>query len=334
MTTLKDHSYISRAEVSAWISRVRSKSASKLRNNEAQTRRVLIDPLLRVLGWDIENENEVMSEYQVYGDRADYVMLTNDRPCFLVEAKSFDANLSDIKHVVQAVNYGNTLNVPFSVLTDGKGIAVYAVHAPVQMPDKLFKYVDLTESSVEDVTEVLQLISKGSVLSGRLSSEWDKEWNRRFMEKDFHVRHTGIVNEAFRQTVLRTELAMGSRLQSVSGSNNFRSDSGKQVQFSMSSPYKGSDDTWFLKIDPRHLEGDVFVLWTTNSDNLWVFPTSELSAYLSAIPLSGRKKGAKTWDPRVRARPGKEILWTHSKRHGELDVSRWRYKHEDNSISS
>jgi hypothetical protein len=312
--------------VERWIERVRTISPSKLTSNEAQTRRVLIDPLLRLVGWDIENENEVLSEYQLYGDRADYVMANAEGPVLLVEAKPFESNLSDIKNVVQAVNYGNTLNVPFSVLTDGKGIAIYAVHAPVQMSDKLFKYVNIAHDTAAKVAELLDLISKDSVLSGRLSAAWSLEWKRRVLERDFHVRHTGIVDEAFRRAVLGAEIAMGSRLMNESSANSFTSDDGMAVQFSMSSPYKCAEDTWFLKIDPRHLEGDVFVLWTANSRNCWAFPTSELLAFLSAIPLSGRKQGAKTWDPRVRIRNGKEVLWTHRSKYGELDVSKWRFQ--------
>ncbi len=66
--------------------RIRS-YADVLRENETRTRMALIDPLLRVLDWDVSDPG-VTPEYRVQDRRADYALLGHDgSPVAVVEAK-------------------------------------------------------------------------------------------------------------------------------------------------------------------------------------------------------------------------------------------------------
>lgn len=304
------------------IDRVKSLASRKTppSMNESQTRRVFVDPLLRCAGWDVDGIDEVQSEYPVLDKRVDYGILNSGRPILLVEAKKFGSNLNDVAAIAQSVNYGNTLNVPFSVLTDGRSIGVYKVHAPVAMPDKLFRFADLVTSSREVIDETLGLISKPSVLTGETSRRWELEWGRRKRLDDFHVRHDGIVDENLRRVVIGVEEQLGITLQNEGVMNTFRANDGRLFRFYMSSPYQGSQDTWFLKIDPRHFECDIFVLSSADASVRWIVPTEPLKAFLKGIPLSARKRGAKTWDPRFRFRDGKSVLWTNEDEYGSFPL--------------
>ena len=76
--------------------RVKNQS-SRLAANEADTRCVLIEPVLKALDWDTMDTRQVRREYNPYrkGDRrsrrkVDYVLFIDDAPCVLIEAKKLD----------------------------------------------------------------------------------------------------------------------------------------------------------------------------------------------------------------------------------------------------
>ena len=91
-----------------------------LRRSEYNTRILLIDPVLRKLGWDVEEPELVQMEVELArpkGLRADYVLLEHGEYVAIVEAKSFGRDLRDGRG--QAVEYAGYADVPLFVLTDG-----------------------------------------------------------------------------------------------------------------------------------------------------------------------------------------------------------------------
>jgi len=93
----------------------------QLQTNEAVTRAVLIDPVLRALGWDIANPAMVEVEKPVSSGRTsgylDYY-LVGESPV-IIEAKKLGERLED--HFLQIVQYAFTLNqnIGSIFLTDG-----------------------------------------------------------------------------------------------------------------------------------------------------------------------------------------------------------------------
>ena len=93
---------------------------SSLRENETRTRMALIDPLLRVLGWDVSDPSVVTPEYNVGNGRADYALLNRDeRPAALIEAKHFSEPLERTNHQEQVFTYALMQQVRYAGLTDG-----------------------------------------------------------------------------------------------------------------------------------------------------------------------------------------------------------------------
>ncbi len=81
-----------------------------LENSEAQTRIVLIDPVLRAVGWDTSNPAMVRSEYGANGGRADYALLNpeTESPLIIVEAKKLGdvhLRLHREQHIPQIAGY-------------------------------------------------------------------------------------------------------------------------------------------------------------------------------------------------------------------------------------
>lgn len=91
-----------------------------LKKNEAATRAVLIDPVLRSLGWDTANTNMVEVEKTMDSVRADYALYdSNSIPCIIIEAKALGTNLNQKKLVMSLVSYAFSFGLNDVFLTDG-----------------------------------------------------------------------------------------------------------------------------------------------------------------------------------------------------------------------
>ena len=106
---------------------------SALRQSEALTRYVLIDPLLRELGWDTEDPDSVRPEYRDAGGYADYALMGLDRPAALTEAKKLGEPLTS--GIEQALNYCNRQGINFMIVTDGDRWELYEVFRQARIED-------------------------------------------------------------------------------------------------------------------------------------------------------------------------------------------------------
>ena len=144
--------------------------------NEADTRALLIEPMLGALGWDVHDLDEVNREYRVYdGTLLDYALKVGGDPRLFVEAKPLLKSLDDKQFIAQTVNYANNAGVVWCVLTNGLQYRVYKSNEPVEMERKLLFEVDVedarNEARVEEVTKLLSYLGRESIESGRLD-EW------------------------------------------------------------------------------------------------------------------------------------------------------------------
>ena len=115
-----------------------------LRANEALTRSVLIDPLLRALGWDTENPAQVLPEFHVSnGDEvADYALLTDGgEPAVIVEAKSLGTPLAEV--ALKTGKYCYVCGYSHFATTDGGNWTLYETNRDGQLEDKKIARFDL-----------------------------------------------------------------------------------------------------------------------------------------------------------------------------------------------
>ena len=100
--------------------------------NEAETRAEHIDPALRAAGWGVVEGSRILREYPItrgrlegYGRRgkpltADYVLVYRNTKLAVVEAKAWDAALTE--GVAQAKNYAGKMAIRYTYSTNGQGI--------------------------------------------------------------------------------------------------------------------------------------------------------------------------------------------------------------------
>ena len=86
-----------------------------LEGNETRTRQVLIDPMLRALGWNVEDPNSVELEYKVKKEWLDYVLMGSDEPIAVIEAKVLGTLLDEqarSRHSTTLTWAGHSLHGP------------------------------------------------------------------------------------------------------------------------------------------------------------------------------------------------------------------------------
>lgn len=149
-------------------------AADKLKTknaNEANTKALVIEPMLMALGWDLADIDAVEREVKVYdGTLLDYALRVDGVARVYVEAKSISGNLDDKKFVAQAINYANNDGVLWCVLTNGIRYRVFKTNEVAAMEGKLLFEVDLhqPDQSMAQKVEQLGLIGRQSVASGDL----------------------------------------------------------------------------------------------------------------------------------------------------------------------
>lgn len=108
-------------DVLSQIKESASQYRDTLTSNEAATRAVLIDPVLRALRWDTANTNMVEVEKTLRAEvRADYVLYDyNATIKIVVEAKKLGANLNHPPLFMDLVRYAFSFQLNNIFLTDG-----------------------------------------------------------------------------------------------------------------------------------------------------------------------------------------------------------------------
>src|SRR5215217_4855603 len=158
----------------------RRKRLQKIRNRkenigEQNTKAALSDPLLSALGSDIEDIDEVSREYRrkPQDNTVDYALFMLRAPRLFVEAKGLEKDLSDRKWISQILGYATVVGVEWCILTNGDEYRLYNAHAPVDVEQKLFRVVRISESDQEEYTlETLELLSKEKMGDNLLNVLW------------------------------------------------------------------------------------------------------------------------------------------------------------------
>lgn len=141
---------------------------------EYPTRTIFIDPLLKALGWDVRDTDEVQLEFPtVDGKSVDYALKVNRKPVLFIEAKPLNDPLTDVKSITQVVGYAANAGVDWCILTNGVTYKVYRSTEKAEAPDKLLFEVsiDPKESegrSVQQIAEQFNRFSRDAMARGML----------------------------------------------------------------------------------------------------------------------------------------------------------------------
>ena len=115
-----------------------------LRVNESSTRAVLIDPVLRTLGWDTANPFMVEVEKPIDNGRVDYALYdVNQEIRIIIEAKKLGTPLTEKVTFLSLVKYAFSSGVSDIFLTDGLTWLHYTNFSPGnQKPSRSLSLLD------------------------------------------------------------------------------------------------------------------------------------------------------------------------------------------------
>ena len=167
------------ADVRAKITKAGSKGLG-----EQNTKATLINPVLRALGWDTDNVEEVYLEYPTSGNDkpVDYALLDFREPRLFIEAKALGTNLDDAKCQGQIMMYSGLAGMHWIILTDGNEYRLYNGHAPVPVQEKLLRSVRISEGKPEAV-EILSMLSKDQLKIATIDQFWRADFVDRQVKK-------------------------------------------------------------------------------------------------------------------------------------------------------
>jgi len=140
---------------------------------EQNTKTALIDPVLRALGWEVGNLEEVSQEYKRRSkDKpVDYALLLLRTPKLFVEAKALGQTLDAPKWANQIMGYAAVGGVKWVVLTDGDEYRIYNACVAVPVEEKLFRTVRLSDPN-SPTEETLALLSKDRIRDNEIEILW------------------------------------------------------------------------------------------------------------------------------------------------------------------
>jgi hypothetical protein len=158
--------------------------------NEENTKATLIEPVLRALGWDIEDVEEVQREFKTNPRHkpVGYGLLVLRTPRLLIEAEAIGENLSDHRWVNQIMGYASVAGVEWIVLTNGDEYRIYDTHAPVVVEEKLFRAVRVTTED-PTVLQTLELLAKNRMEENRI----EVLWSAHFVDRQVKVAIENLV---------------------------------------------------------------------------------------------------------------------------------------------
>jgi hypothetical protein len=148
--------------------------------NEQDTKATLVQPVLRSLGWDVEDLEDVQREYKIrkQDKPVDFALFLLRSPCLFVEAKGLGQNLDDRKWANQIMGYAGVAGVGWVVLTDGNEYRLYNSHATVPIDEKLFRSVKVADEPTV-ACDTLILLSKDRMHE----NEIDMLWKAHFVDR-------------------------------------------------------------------------------------------------------------------------------------------------------
>jgi predicted transport protein len=141
---------------------------------ELPTRTIFIDPMLKALGWDVCDPDEVGLEHTTIDAKSvDYALKVLRKVVLHLEAKPLNDPLEDVKAITQVVGYAANDGVEWCVLTNGIRYKIYKVSEKVSAPDKLLFEVSIDPKDsdgvpVEELAKTLSRISRDSMEKGLL----------------------------------------------------------------------------------------------------------------------------------------------------------------------
>lgn len=149
-------------EVLVQISEKIKKHRDYYKNNEEAVRVQLVNPILRSLGWNPEDPDDVKLNERTEDDIPDYTLIKNGNKKLFVEAKKLDG--IGQKEIKQLGRYVYDQGVNFGVITDGAKWMLFKAYEEGKLfNDRTLWQVNLEKDELPLVYRRVKTISKNNI---------------------------------------------------------------------------------------------------------------------------------------------------------------------------
>ncbi len=163
----------------------RIKSIDMASINESTGRTTIVLPVLRALGWDTTDPDEVRLEHRVATHLkgfADIALFSGGKPHVLLETKAPNKKLATTRHQVQVLDYCKMLKVSLGVLTNGGAWHFFYLDRDSDDETPLAEIIDLVQDDVRDCARKLrQLLSRDKVSDSGAQTHAKEAWMHRIL---------------------------------------------------------------------------------------------------------------------------------------------------------
>jgi len=133
-------------------------------HNEMAIRGQIVDPILRGLGWDTENPEEVQPNVSTEEGVPDYSLLKGDKKVLFIEAKKLSVDVEQREIIRQLAKYCFGEGMKYGVLTNGAiWILFRAFQEGTTMAERIVWKTDIENDDITATIRRLNTISKGNI---------------------------------------------------------------------------------------------------------------------------------------------------------------------------
>jgi predicted type IV restriction endonuclease len=134
------------------------------KQNEMAVRSQVIDPILKHLGWDPENPEEVQPNVFTEGGIPDYTLLKNGRKILFIEAKNLSVDIKQQKVLQQLANYSLNEGVKFGLITNGAvWILIRTFEEGTTLRERIIWEADLENEDLSAAFRKISTLSKTNI---------------------------------------------------------------------------------------------------------------------------------------------------------------------------
>ncbi len=132
--------------------------------NEMAVREQLINPILRALGWDPEDPEQVVPHLRLEEGVPDYALMVNSTPTLFLEAKNGNEDVGNHKWINQLMKYAFEQGTQYGVLTNGVvWLLAISFKQGTRSTDRTIWTVDLENETTNTILRKLLMLHRKNI---------------------------------------------------------------------------------------------------------------------------------------------------------------------------
>ena len=133
-------------------------------SNEESVRYQIVNPILRSLGWDLENPELVLPNISTEEGSPDYTLIKNGKNVLFIEAKKLSVDIEDKGVIKQLAKYCFGEGMRYGLLTNGALWTLFrAFQEGTTMAERIIWKIDLENDELVAVTRRFNIVARDNI---------------------------------------------------------------------------------------------------------------------------------------------------------------------------